>query len=103
MPSGRVGESGQRPGESERQPGESGRWTGESVWRPGESGLRRRLPASGRAPLVKADQAELSRTIGLPELEKMGATAAPPPSREELGIEENEEVGCDLRWGWTLE
>jgi hypothetical protein len=48
-------------------------------------------------------QAELSRTTGLPELEEMGATAAPPPWREELRIRGNGEVGYDLGWGWTLE
>jgi hypothetical protein len=45
--------------------------------------------------------AELSRTSGLSEIEEMGATAMPPPSREELGIAGNGEVGYNLRWGWS--
>jgi hypothetical protein len=53
--------------------------------------------------LLRSGQAELSRTIGRPELEDMGATTAPPPSPEELGIGGNGEVGYDVGWGWTLE
>jgi hypothetical protein len=56
-----------------------------------------RSSSSGRG------QAELIRTTGLPELEEMGAIAAPPPSCEELRIRGNGEIGYDLGWSWTWE
>jgi hypothetical protein len=85
MSSWRACEPGRRPGESEQRPGESGQ----------HPGVRSCSPDQG--------QAEFSQTIGLPELEEIGATAAPPPSCEELGIEGNGKVCYDLGWGWMLE
>jgi hypothetical protein len=66
----------------------------------------RRVGAAMESVSVKSSsssrgQAELSRTTGLPELEEMGATATPPPSREKLGIGGNGEVGYDLGSGWS--
>jgi hypothetical protein len=58
--------------------------------------------ASVRSSSSGRGQAELNRTTGLLELEEMGATAVPPPSREELGIEGNEEV-ARLRPGVGLD
>jgi hypothetical protein len=59
--------------------------------------FQRQSSSSGR------EKAELSRTTGLSELEEMGGTAVLPPSREELGIRGNGELGYDLEWDWTLE
>jgi hypothetical protein len=89
MSSGRTGESGRRPDESGRVRATS-----------------RRVRAATESASIKSSssgrgQAELSLTTGLSELEEMGSTATPPPSREELGIGGNGEVSYDLGWGWS--